>query len=212
LPEVEVCAVQLPGRDRRLREPPYTNVTDLVEAAAEALVPLMQKPFALFGHSMGALISFELARFLRRHSHPLPSWLFVSGRRAPHIPDESPSLFDLPEAELIEELKKLNGTPKEVLENPELMQLVLPLLRADFSLCRTHEYLDEPPLDCPITALGGVDDQEVLPENVEAWRQHTKGSFYFRMLPGDHFFIHTSRESILRILSRDLVYLQTTMW
>src|SRR6185437_8848497 len=144
--DVEICVAQLPGRGTRMREQPFTNLDALVQAATEAIKPLLDKPFALFGHSMGAMISFELARRLREQGQPQPSYLFISGRRAPQLPNDDPLSYNLPDTELRQELLRLNGTPKEVLEHPELMELMLPLLRADFSVVETYEYRPGVPL------------------------------------------------------------------
>ena len=201
---VEVCPVELPGRGRRLREPPFTKLTTLVEATAEAILPLLDKPFAFFGHSMGAMISFELARRLRREHAPTPVHLFVSGRRAPHIPDTDPPTYDLPEPEFLDELRRLNGTPQEVLEHAELIQLMMPLLRADFEVVQTYRYTPGPPLDCPITAFGGLHDVEVPREYLEAWRDYTAAGFTLRMMPGDHFFLHTAQRLLLQVLAQEL--------
>jgi medium-chain acyl-[acyl-carrier-protein] hydrolase len=203
-PGVEVCPVQLPGRGHRMNEPPFLSGDALVPALAEALSPYLDKPFAIFGHSMGAHISFELARHLRRHAGLAPEHLFVSGRRAPQLPERGRIVYDLPDDELVEHLRHLNGTPREVLESPELMQLMLPLLRADFALCDTYAYADEPPLDCPVTAFGGLGDTDVPRVDVEAWAAQTTGAFSLRMLPGDHFFIHEQEASILHVLAREL--------
>src|SRR5262245_34574163 len=155
---VEVCAVMLPGREARLRERPYTCLPPLIEALAEALLPRLNKPFAFFGHSMGALISFELIRELRRNCGLAPAHLFVSGRRAPQIENNDPPTYNLPEGDFIQEIRHFNGTPQEVLEHPELMQLLLPVLRADFAVCETYTYTEEPPLECPISVFGGLQD------------------------------------------------------
>jgi medium-chain acyl-[acyl-carrier-protein] hydrolase len=203
-PSVEVCPVQPPGRGSRLQEPPFTKVSDLVEAAATALRPYFDKPFALFGHSMGAIIAFELARYLRREQGPTPARLFISGRPAPQLNKSERPIYNLPQSELKEELRRLNGTPPEVLEHPELMELMLPLLRADFSVCDTYVYTDEPPLDCGIVAFGGLRDRGVPREKLEAWREQTDGPFAIRMFPGDHFFIHADETLLLRSLARDL--------
>lgn len=204
--EIEVCVGQLPGRGTRLREQPFTSLDALVEAAAEAIAPLLDKPFALFGHSMGAMISFELARKLREQGRPQPVHLFVSGRRAPQLPNRDNMSYNLPEAELGQELLRLNGTPREVLEHPELMELMLPLLRADFSVVETYVYRPGVPLDCPLTAFGGLRDAEVSREQLEAWREQTTGEFTLRMLPGDHFFLNDpqSQALLLRALAKDL--------
>jgi medium-chain acyl-[acyl-carrier-protein] hydrolase len=201
---VEVLTAQLPGRVHRLREPPFSHLIPLVEAIAEALTPYLDKPFAFFGHSMGALISFELARHLRRTRQLEPAHLFVSGRSAPQLPPNTPSLHDLPEPEFVKELYALNGTPAEVLEHPELMHLMTPLLRADFSVVGTYEYEPEPPLSCPITAFGGLEDEKIGRERVALWSEQTSAAFTLRMLPGDHFFINTGRTLLLRLLSQDL--------
>jgi len=204
--EVEACMAQLPGRGTRLREEPFTNLDALVAAIAEAIAPLLDKPFALFGHSMGAMISFELARRLREQGQPQPSHLFISGRRAPQLPNDDPISYNLPDAELGQELLRLNGTPKEVLEHPELMELMLPLLRADFSVVETYDYRPGVPLDCPLTVFGGLRDAEVSREQLEAWREQTTSEFALRMLPGDHFFLNDAQAQtlLLSAVARDL--------
>ena len=201
---IQVLAVQLPGRGERLSEPTFKDLPDMVQVLGPALSPYFNKPFAFCGHSMGALISFELTRWLRRTGGPMPVHLFVSGRRAPQLPDEEPVSYNLPEPEFIERLRKLNGTPQEVLNHPELMQLMAPLLRADFSVCETYQYENEPPLDIPITAFGGLEDFEVSRDKLEPWQAHTTASFSFHTFPGDHFFIHKSQNDIIRIVNKKL--------
>jgi medium-chain acyl-[acyl-carrier-protein] hydrolase len=201
---VELLAVQPPGRGARLREAPFTSLMPLVEAVAEALLPQLDKPFALFGHSLGALLCFELARHLRRLERPQPSGLFVSGAGAPQLRSTKAPIHDLPDAELIEALREFEGTPDEVLDNAELMRLMLPLLRADFKVNETYAYKSEPPLACSITVFGGAQDDQVSRERLEAWREQTRAAFALHMLPGDHFFLHSSQELLLRELSREL--------
>ena len=143
-------------------------------------------PYAFFGHSMGSLISFELVRYLRREGHdPGPVRLFVSGHRAPQLPDPDPPTHHLAEPEFIEELRRLKGTPEEVLQNAELLRLMLPLLRADFALCETYIYRPEKPLTCPITAFGGLQDDEVPRETLAAWHEQTYNSFKLRFFVGE---------------------------
>ena len=205
LPEsIGVYAAQLPGRGDRLTEPPFLDLPVLIDPLAEAIKPYLDKPFAFFGHSMGALIAFELARKLRSEYGVEPAHLFVSGRRAPHLPDSEPVTYNLEEAEFIEELRRLNGTPREMLENPELMQLMGPALRADFRVCQTYVYTDGPRLRCPITVFGGLKDADVTRENLQPWRDHTGGSFMLRLLPGDHFFLHSSCAILLRMIVQEL--------
>lgn len=208
--EVDVCLPQLPGRGNRIQEPAHTRLETLVQDISKAIIPYLNKPFAFFGHSMGALVSFELARYLRRMQAPIPAQLFVSGRSAPHIADADPPTYDLPEAEFVETIRSLNGTPREVLEHPELMRLMIPLLRADFSVCQTYSYTVEHPLDCPITALGGLQDNEVARENLDAWGEHTTSDFKLEMLPGDHFFLNSCQTQVLRIVSQELYQLVRT--
>ncbi|MDX6385586.1 MAG: hypothetical protein QOK48_3159 [Blastocatellia bacterium] len=201
---VEVWAIEPPGRGSRLRETPFTTLPELVQNLGPAFRSYLDKPFAFFGHSMGAIISFELARYLRRARLRNPMHLFVSGCRALQLPDPRPPTYDLPEAQFMEELRRLNGTPGDVLDHPEMMEFILPLLRADFALAQTYEYSDEPPLDCPITAFGGFQDEEMNRASVEAWQAQTTCAFASYMLPGDHFFLDSSRAALLEVLAREL--------
>jgi medium-chain acyl-[acyl-carrier-protein] hydrolase len=203
-PGIEVCPVQLPGRGNRLREAPFNRIEPLLEATADALSPYLEGSFAFFGHSMGAMISFELARLLRRENRPTPAHLFLSGRPAPQKLTKRAHTYDLPDPEFIEELRRLKGTPKEVLEHPELMDMLRPILRADFELCETYRYLPEPPLECPITAFAGLMDQDVTREQMEGWREHTSSTFTLRMFPGDHFFLHESAPLMLQMIARGM--------
>ena len=205
LPEnIEVCPVQLPGRGMRLSEPPFTKLETLLDSLVPALRPFLDKPFAFLGHSMGSLISFELARALRPRLGVEPEALFLAGRQAPPIPDRTAARFDLPEPEFIEELRNLNGTSPEILEQPELMRLLVPLLRAELKLCQTYVYEPGPPVDCPMFVFGGLKDAEVSHEEIEGWRAYTTGAFSLRMLPGDHFFIQTCQSQLLEMISEEL--------
>jgi medium-chain acyl-[acyl-carrier-protein] hydrolase len=203
--QFQALPVQLPGRGERLSQPAFKQLPDMIQALGPALLPYFDKPFVFFGHSMGGLISFELTRWLRRTGNPMPAQLFISGRQAPHVPNEELPSFDLPEPEFIEHLRELNGTPPEVLEHPELMQLLIPLLRADFSVSETYQYHAEPPLNCPITIFGGVGDVEVPREKLDPWRDHTTASFSLHMFPGDHFFIHTAQRDVIRVITEKLI-------
>jgi medium-chain acyl-[acyl-carrier-protein] hydrolase len=203
-PTVEVCPLQYPGRGNRLREQPFARLEPLVQNIAEALLPLLEKPFAFFGHSMGAMVAFELTRQLRRENKTLPVQLLVSASRAPQLPDRTPVAYDLPEPEFIQELRRLNGTPTEVLDHPELMKLMLPLLRADFAVAQTYTYIPEPPLLCPIRVYGGLEDQSVLPESLEGWREQTTGPFSLRLFPGDHFFLQTAESLLIQRITEEL--------
>ena len=207
---VEVCPIQLPGRGSRLLETAFRDLSLLVKAAGEALLPYLDKRFSFFGHSMGATIGFELARLLSTEHSIEPAHLFVSGRRAPQLIDDEPTTYDLAEPEFLKELRRLNGTPKDVLDHPELMQLLLPALRADFEMIQTYAYVPGRPLDCSITAFGGLDDKNVTREQIEAWRQQTTARFWCEMFAGDHFFIHEAQTRLLQSLSRELERLVRT--
>jgi medium-chain acyl-[acyl-carrier-protein] hydrolase len=161
----------------------------------------MDVPFAFFGHSMGALISFELARHLRRIHYPGPAQLFISAHRAPQLPDSNSPLHDLPDSALIDALSRLGGTPQAILQHTELMNVMLPILRADLTLCETYVYISEPPLDCPIAVFGGEQDSMVSTQELQEWRNQTRSAFTLHMLPGDHFFLHSRQNLLLGTLS-----------
>lgn len=200
---IEVCPVQLPGHGTRLAEPLHDRLGPLVTALAAALPPYLDVPFAFFGHSMGALISYELACLLRRQGLT-PVHLFVSGHGAPHLPDRNPPLHQLPDAEFVAKLRQLNSTPEEVLRHTELLQLLTPILRADFAVCETYIYRPEPPLSCPISAYSGLGDDYVNREELQGWRERTSAAFSLRMFPGDHFYLNTARHYLLQALAREL--------
>ncbi|MBE9209287.1 thioesterase [Nostoc sp. LEGE 06077] len=202
---VEVCTIELPGRGRQIKLPLCNNMDALVDAIASMIFPYLDKPFAFFGHSMGGLFSFELTRLLRQKYNILPVHLFISGRRAPQIPPVKPPIHNLPEPAFIEELRHLNGTPPAVLENAELMQLFLPILRADFAVLETYTYTPEPPLECPITVFGGLQDSEVDCHELQAWQEQTKTNFNLDMFPGDHFFLHSAQYGLLTSLAKYLL-------
>jgi len=201
---VQVIPVELPGRGARLKEPPFVSLPPLIDALTEFIIPLLDAPFCFFGHSMGALIAFELTRRLRRQHDIKPQLLFVAGRRPPQIPDSDPATYDLPDDEFVAELHRINGISKEVLEHRELMELFTPLLRADFQLTQTYEYCDDVPLHCPIIAYGGLDDQDVTRDLLSQWERQTTSRFALHMLPGDHFFLRSSRNLLLEMLTREL--------
>jgi len=201
LEAVEIYSVELPGHGTRLMEPAFDRIAPLIHTLKAALLPSLTKPFAFFGHSMGALISYELAQTLQQDHDLHPRHLFVSGHRAPHIPDPDLPIHALPKAEFLDTLRRYNGTPEAVLQNAELMELLLPTLRADFALIETYRYTPHPPLNCPITAFGGLQDWKTSTDNLEAWREHTRTTFSLQMFPGDHFFIHSAQTSLLKALN-----------
>jgi len=208
---VEVLGIQLPGRGHRSNQKLLTSLQCVVEGASEAIAPLLDRPFAFFGHSLGALICFETARYLRSRQGVMAGRLFVSGRHPPHVDSASRSVHELPDAEFLGEVQKLNGLPAEVIANPELQRLVLPALRADFYIAETHQSHWEPPLDCPITAYGGSRDADVPEQSLQKWSQCTNGQFSLEMFPGDHFFIHSDERRLLRSVGHHLQGLLSTV-
>jgi medium-chain acyl-[acyl-carrier-protein] hydrolase len=199
---VEIYPVELPGHGQNFRAAPHTHLAELIPAAAEALLPFLDQPFSFFGHSMGALIGFELACYLRATHKLGPAQLLVSGRGAPHVIQNRADLRNLSESELITELKRLKGTPQKLLEDPEAMAFWLPTLRADFDLA-AHTW-SRSVLSCPIVAYGGLQDEDVPRDSIAAWRDMTSGPFCLRMMPGDHFFIANARTMFLQVLAQDL--------
>ena len=204
LPYLDICALQPPGRETRLREPPLERIEPLVEAVVEEITPLLDLPFAFFGYSLGAHVAFETARRLRARGGPLPARLFLAASPAPHVPRRKAPIHALPDAELREEIRKYQGTPPEVLEHEELMALLLPLLRADFGMYESYTVRDEPPLDIPFSVLGGLTDEDTSRADLDAWREHTTKSFVLRMFPGNHFFLNTERTRLLTSVLQDL--------
>ena len=201
---VEVWSIQLPGRAMRIREEPITDMKTLVGKIALAMADYLDKPFVVFGHSMGSRIGFELSRKLRRNGLAQPVRLFASGSSAPHFPDPDPPIHALPDVEFLTEVRRFNGMPPEALESPELLELLLPSLRADFALCETYVYYDESPLDHSVSAYGGLFDTDVTREGLEAWAEQTTDQFTMRMFPGDHFFLQTAQNLFLQMLNEEL--------
>lgn len=201
---VEVYSVRLPGHESRLNEQPLTELSRLVTLSVSQFIPFLGKPFAFFGHSMGALIAFELTRELRRRNCPTPVHFFASGARAPNLFSLGPPISQLPEAEFLQKLRQFDGTQDKILEDSELIQLLLPTLRADFALCETYQYSAEEPLSCGITAFGGNQDHEVRISDLREWSKQTCANFQLRMFAGGHFFIRNAYSEVLKEVSREI--------
>jgi len=203
--DLEVCPVQLPGREQRLREPPFNSMEALLEPLLAGLLPWLDRPFSFFGHSMGAAIAFELAHRLRAMGLPTPQRLLVSGRRAPGRVGHDEITYHLPDDAFLDKLAELNGSPREVLDNAELMALMLPMLRADFQLIETYRgKSDRPLLDCPLTAFGGVDDPKASREDLLAWKELSRGPFRLQMFAGGHFYLQQDPAPLLEAVQREL--------
>lgn len=197
---MEVLSIQLPGREDRFCEPAIDDIWLLTCQLVDALAGWLDRPFALFGHSMGAFVAFELARSLCEMGLE-PVRFFASGCRAPHLPANCPDRHLLPDRDFIAAVRELNGIPRALAENAELMELALPALRSDFKLVETYRYLSGAPLRCPISVLGGLEDNTVTRDGLAAWSQRTIGPVDIHLLPGDHFFVNFSRAALLELIS-----------
>lgn len=197
--DVEVLSVQPPGRGTRFREPACTRMADLVAGLRSALLPLTDRPYVVFGHSMGAVAAFELMRSLPRAAQP--AHFFASGRGAPHLAPVQRTMHRLGDAELVDELRRMNGTPEQVLRDPGMLALILPTIRADFTALENWAYEPGAPLDVDITAFGGSDDMLVPYDRLIGWGAHTRGFFEARLMPGGHFFLHSCPERLLEIIA-----------
>ena len=189
--EVEVLAVQLPGRESRLREPPLRSMAALVEALAPALLPQLDRPVAFFGHSMGALLAYELARALHARGGPAPQHLMVSGRRAPQLQEPDAPIHHLPDEAFVGEIdRRYGGIPAEILQHRDILELLLPALRADMAAIETHRHQEGPALPCAITAFGGHDDPRAQPAVLQPWGAQTQAGLRTRHFPGGHFYFN----------------------
>jgi myxalamid-type polyketide synthase MxaE and MxaD len=203
--EIELCPIQLPGREERLQEEPFTDLSSLVEALLPLLHPHLDTPFAFFGHSMGAMIGYEVARQLQTQHDLAPAHLFISSRSAPQLVDTEAPLRVLPAAAFMDELQRLYGAVPDVIrQNPDLQDVFLPILRADVTLLETHTYTPGEPLNCPISVFGGEQDQSVTRGALAAWRDHTRSAFTQHMFPGDHFYINHTWEALIHMIMRAL--------
>jgi surfactin synthase thioesterase subunit len=199
LPEwLEVAPVLLPGRETRIAEAPFTRLEPLVRALERGLRPYLNVDYALFGHSMGALLAFETARRLSSSGARPPRLLIVSGRRAPQVTQTSPVVHQLPDREFLAYVQSLSSTSAGALAHAEIRDIVLPALRADFELCETYVYRAGPPLPCPLAVFGGRGDPEVSEADLRRWREVTAQGHVLTLFPGDHFFIESARAAVLQ--------------
>jgi medium-chain acyl-[acyl-carrier-protein] hydrolase len=202
---MELRAVQLPGREGRLGEPSLRRISALAEGLAQQILPRIDRPYALFGHSMGALISFETARVLRRLGAPPPDALILSGRRAPTVVDRDPPIHELPDAAFVEAIcARYNGIPQLILDQPDMMRMFLPIIRSDLEAIETYAYRQEAALDIPFFVYGGRDDEQLLPGNIAGWKALTTAGFEPRLFAGGHFYLQDERDALIQALIEDL--------
>ncbi|MFE7323777.1 thioesterase II family protein [Streptomyces sp. NPDC057565] len=205
LPEIGVLAAVLPGRETRVRERPCERLDELLPPLFDALRPYADRPFALFGHSLGAIVAYEMARLFSESGTGPPLRLFVSGRRAPHLPARHAPRHTLTDVDFLGLLTQLGGTPPEILRQPGMAELFLPSLRADFRMNETYDPAPErPPLFCPVTALTGDADPEVTRDDIAAWSAVTCRDFRMRTFDGDHFYLKSAPPPVVSAIRTDL--------
>ena len=181
--DVELWGARYPS------DPPEGGIPEIARDLAASAQRSLKEPFAIFGHSMGAITAFELVRELRRTEAPMPTMLGISGEAAPHLPRTGRDARELSDAELLEEVRSFGGTPEALLAEDAAMELLLPGLRRDLELSSAYEYFEEPPLEVPVVAFGSLEDAVASPDEVAGWAEQTTAAFEFHRLPGDHFFL-----------------------
>ena len=204
---VELHAIQLPGRESRYAEPALRDVYEAARLLADAMEPYLDQCYAVFGYSMGALIAFEAVRELRRRGAPMPAQLFVGAKHAPQLPPTHPPLAQLPREEFLEQMSKYYDSPPTAWQNPDLLEIVLPVLRADMALCEGYVYHREPPFDFPIQAFAGWRDASAPLSTVRAWREQTTAEFAVELFGGAHFFLNAALARVQRLVHSRLEHL-----
>lgn len=208
--EVELVAIQLPGREKRFYEPLISDVRQITTTLAKELSPFLDKPFAFVGHSIGALIGFELARVLRQRGMRQPELLIASGRNAPNVKLKVNNVHLLPDDEFAQTVRDYNGLPEAIAQNEELLELLLPRLRSDIAIAETYTYNDAEPLESRIVVFYGTEDPLVNDFGLQSWKEQTQGGFKLYSFPGDHFFLHSSEELVLDKISTELKQLRVS--
>ncbi len=204
--EVEVWAIELPGHGSRFSEPSLLSLDSAVKAICRELkvAGLDRLPFALFGHSMGGLLAFEVAREFG--NLPNLKHLFVSGTHAPHLRSDDPPIHALPAKDFLAEMVgRYDGIPEEILREKDLLELILPALRADMRMIECHKHQASLPLSCPLTIMMGNDDESVTPEEIEEWKIQTSGAFAKLVFPGRHFYLQSKGAEVLAALEARLL-------
>lgn len=203
--EIEVCPIQLPGRENRFSETPIKQAQAMAQSLANQIQLYSNKPFFIYGHSMGALLAFELARALQENGMDMPQGIFLAAHRAAHLPRKREALYALPDDQFIDRLKRFGGFPQEVLDSKELLAFLMPTLKADFTLCDTYQFQSGTVLQCPLHLLAGNDDIEASPDVVEPWSQHTADVAKLHVLSAGHFFLRTHQDELIQILKKAIL-------
>jgi len=201
---VDLIGINYPGREALSSHAPMSNLNEIVGKVAVKILPYLDKPFVFFGHSMGAYVSFELARILKERQGFSPEHIFLSAASAPHIENENP-ICALSGKEFLRALVRLNGFPIEAMQSPELVHYTLPTLRADFTACETYRYQTGQPIDAPLTVYGGDNDPRVAVHELEAWKHHSAAMFSSKVFQGGHFYLRECRDQLLDSINQELI-------
>ena len=200
-PQIECYAVQPPGRETRFIDEPLTNVKDYARHASQAIRSLPEdRPLILFGHSLGALAAYETAIALFESGYSIES-LVVSGRQDPDTPSKRKPISHLDDAEFVRQMATYNGTPTEVLANTELLELLLPMIKADFAMSEKYPGRSSTKLACPVLALGSHDDSWLDATSIDRWKEVTTGEFQTKWFAGDHFYLNHQTEALVQFLT-----------
>ena len=200
--DIEIVAIQPPGRSTRLQETPFKHMDMLIDDLMTVFPSVLDKPYVIFGHSLGSRIGFELLARLQHQELRLPEHFIASGSRGPHIPCLDEISYDLPDDQFVLKLKAMGGTPAELLDSNELMALLLPMIRADFQIAETHHFSGNILLDIPVTVFGGKNDPRVSIQELHTWQQHFSLPADIALFDGGHFFIDTHRHDVIARLDR----------
>ena len=204
-PDIEVCLVQLPGREGRHGQPLSSSIAELISPLVENMASLLDRPFTFYGHSMGGTIAFEAALHVRKNYGLQPLHLFAAASPAPQLPWAHSLLRMLPEDEFLHEIQaRYGGLPAQMISDAELRAIFLPILRADIAMVETYACTEAPPLDCGITVFGGLEDTMVTRSSLQAWRRQTVSSFRLRMIAGDHLFLRSASAQLLESIASEL--------
>ncbi|HEY4303066.1 MAG TPA: alpha/beta fold hydrolase [Gemmatimonadaceae bacterium] len=197
-PDIELVAAQLPGRESRLREAPYDSIWEMADALLPEILEMSDLPYALFGHSMGGLVAYELAVAIERMRVPAPTHVFISARRPPDEPADQPLIGNAPDAEFLDVMqRRYNAIPDAIKSEPDLLELLLPTLRADLRAIESYTPRTLHRLRTPVHVFGGVDDRHPFPNQLAGWQRVVEQPIRVRLFPGDHFFITSQRDAVM---------------